>query len=351
MQTGGSGAPDPQKTQPAPPYAQPRMQGQPLGVYDPAAAGQNPPPAGGPPVGPYSPTVSYQPPVLGDPPTEPNTAPPPGPPPAWPGLASPFASTVQRPPIYLPPGAQLPAPPVPQAGLVPIAPALPVAPPAPPAHRQIARTAPVQSRQVARPRAASAPARAVAAASQPAPRAQQGRWTRWLPLPHLLLALSLGLMLAATRLPWGVDANGNLIMLQTTSVPGLASQGDAGTALQVAYDLIAGVGVLSAGAFAFNVFLRGINRLLGGGCMAGCLLVPLYPILLAVLVALLGADVLAASFGGAGPLAQAPGAQTYGLGGLSVVNYKLGYLAWYTGIMLNIAGLLGEFAVSGRGRR
>jgi hypothetical protein len=153
------------------------------------------------------------------------------------------------------------------------------------------------------------------------------------------------LLFIATLLPWGVDSSGALITLKATSIPALSTQSGDGSALQVAYDLAGAVGVLSLALLLSNVFLSGLNRLLGRGCVAGCAIVPLYPILLALLVALLVAQVLAAGFGGLGALAQAPGAQSYGLAGLGVAHYELGYYAWYTGLILNVAGMLGELVV------
>lgn len=155
----------------------------------------------------------------------------------------------------------------------------------------------------------------------------------------------MALLYIATLLPWGVDSSGSIIMLQTASVPALTTQSGDGAALQVAYDLIGAVGVLSLALLLSNVFLSGLNRVLGRGCVAGCALVPLYPILLALLVALLGAQVLAAGFGGLGALAQAPGAQSYGMAGLGVAHHELGYYFWYTGIIVNVVGMLGELVV------
>jgi hypothetical protein len=156
------------------------------------------------------------------------------------------------------------------------------------------------------------------------------------------------LLLLATRLPWGVDSSGEVIMLQSASIPALATQGGDGTALQAAYNLIGAIGVLSAGLLLFNVILSGLNKLLGGGCMAGCAMVPLYPILLALIGLLIVAQVLAAGFGGLGALAQVPAAQSYGMAGLGVAHYELGYYVWYTGLILNVAGMLGEFVVRRR---
>ncbi len=314
----------------------PRPAGQPLGVVQPnapqgqaQAGGQAPGQAGGQA---GQQTASYHGPVSLDSATIAD----PQAPPAWPGLASPFAPTVHRPqpsepkpPIYQPPDytpAAAPALPAPYRA------------PAAPAARIPTRVSAPAPQRASRPRAASAPAQL--------PPASAGRWAAWIPLPHTLLIVGVALLLLATRLPWGVDSSGVIIMLQTASIPALATPGDGGgTALQVAYNLIGAIGVLSAGLLFFNIVLSGLNKVLGRGCLAGCVVVPLYPILLALIGSLLIAQVLAAGFGGLGVLAQAPAAQSYGLAGLGVAHYEPGYYLWYTGIIVNVVGMLGEFVV------
>lgn len=326
----GQTPPAPQHLPPNPPApGQPRAAGQPLGVINPnipsPAHGQ----AGAQPLGQGAgwagQTVSYHGQVSLDPPTVADPQPP-APWPGIPGAASPFAPTVHKPqpsspkpPIYQPPGYQPAAP--------PIIPAPPLAPP----------VAPLAGPPAVVPMAPRVPAQAVA------PR--RSRLAAWVPLPHALLLLGVALLFIATRLPWGVDGSGNIIMLQTASVPALSADGGNGTALQVALNLIGAVGVLSVALLLSNVFLSGLNKLLGRGCVAGCVITPLYPILLALIVALVAAQALAAGFGGLGALAQAPGAQSYGMAGLGVAHHELGYYLWYTGLILNVTGMLGEFVV------
>jgi hypothetical protein len=166
-----------------------------------------------------------------------------------------------------------------------------------------------------------------------------------MPLPHTLLIVSIGLLLLATRLPWGVDASGNLITLQSVAIPALSATGGDGSALQVAYNLIGVVGALSAGLMVSNILLSGLNRMLGGRCLAGCVVFSLYPILAALIVCLLVAQVFAAGFGGLGGLAVT---QTIGMGGAGLAHYEPGYYVWYTGLMLNVIGMIGEAVVRRR---
>jgi len=133
-------------------------------------------------------------------------------------------------------------------------------------------------------------------------------------------------------------------MLQTASIPALSAQ-SGGSALQIADELVGAVGTLSAGLLFFNLIVSGAVRLLGGGCLAGCLLAPFYPILMALGALLALVIVLAAGFGGFGALGQIPVVQSYGLGGLGAAHYEPGYYIWYTGLMLTAAGMLGELVV------
>jgi len=165
------------------------------------------------------------------------------------------------------------------------------------------------------------------------------------PLPHTLLLLGVALLLLATYLPWGVDASGNLIMLQTAGVQSLPNQDGGTTAAQVAYNIITVVGGLSVAMLLSNAVLSGLHRLLGRGCFAKSFTALFYPILIALGVTLLIAEALAAGFGGISALAQIPAAQSYGVAGLSLAHYELGYYVWYTGIMVNVAGMLGELVV------
>ncbi len=222
------------------------------------------------------------------------------------------------------------------------------------------RFAPSAPRQQARqPRALVPVAVAPPPQRQPAPRmsaprgytapayapAHQGGLMRWIPLPHTLLVVGILLLLLATRLPWGVDSSGNLVTLQSVTVPALSSTGGDGSALAAAINLIGVIGVLSAALLFFNAILSGINRALRGGCLAGCIVAPLYPILLALIGCLLVAQLVAAGFGGLGGLELT---QQIGMGAVGLAHYELGYYAWYTGLILNVAGMLGELVIRGR---
>jgi hypothetical protein len=149
----------------------------------------------------------------------------------------------------------------------------------------------------------------------------------------------------ATRLPWGVDDSGNLVTLQSVTVPAISSASSDGSAQTAAYNLISVIAGLSVGLLFFNAILSGINRALRGGCLAGCIVAPLYPILLALTGCLLVAQIVAAGFGGLGGLALT---QQLGMGAAGMAHYELGYYAWYTGLIINVAGMLGELVVRGR---
>lgn len=303
---------------------QPRIPGQPLGVIDPGATqqaqgqpGQTPWWAGK--TRPYYGSVSVGTQTELDP--QPPAVWPPAPS-QQPGRQPPPSSP--KPPIYQPPGMPPAAPPI----APPVAPQLPAPLPA----QRLPAPAP---RRTSRPR--------VLAPAPAAPR--PGRLRRWVPLPHTLLLLGVALLLLATYLPWGVDASGNLIMLQTAGVQSLPNQDGGTTAAQVAYNIITVVGGLSVAMLLSNAVLSGLHRLLGRGCFAKSFTALFYPILIALGVALLIAEALAAGFGGISALAQIPAAQSYGVAGLSLAHHELGYYLWYTGIMVNVAGMLGELVV------
>lgn len=333
------GQPTPAAPPPAPPAAppppgQPRVAGQPLGVVDANATRM----AQGPTPWWSGKTQPYNGPVQVGTQTELD----PQPPATWPGAAptqQPRQPAHQpppsgpKPPIYQPPGMPPFAPPI----VPPFVPPAPAQVPAPmPAQRALARAA--APAQAAARRAARPPA-APPAAPQP------GRWRRWVPLPHTLLLLGVALLLLATYLPWGLDASSNLIMLQNASVQPLPNQSGSGTAAQVAYDLITTVGALSVAMLLSNAVLSGLHWALGGRCFAKSVTALFYPILVALALALLVAEALSAGFGGISALAQVPAAQSYGVAGLGAAHYELGYYVWYTGIMVNVAGMLGELVV------
>jgi hypothetical protein len=152
------------------------------------------------------------------------------------------------------------------------------------------------------------------------------------------------LLWVATYLPWAVSQSGALIMLQSIGVVAPSSVNGA-TALQFADDLIGATLVCSLGLLFFNAILSGLHWLLGGGCFGGCAVSLFYPILLALIVSLAAVIAFAAGFGGYGPLSQLPLVSSYGLGGLGAAHYELGYYAWYTGLIVNAAGMFGEFVV------
>lgn len=275
-----AGTPVPHPQQPQPGYAPP--------AYNPMQ----------PPAAPASPdsTMTYygQPPSPQDQPTV--TMPDPQPWQGRPDAASPYAPTVLSAPR-------------PQRGYPP---------------RQYVPSAPAPVRVASRPRAVPmlAPAR-----------------RRWISLPHTLLIAGVLLMLLATVLPWGVDGSGNLVTLQGATIPALGTQSGDQSAAQVAYQLLSAIGTLSAGLLFANLVLSGLNRALGGRCLAGCIVLPFYPILLALIACLLIVQVLAAGFGGLGGLAVT---QQFGMGAAGVAHYEPGYYVWYTGLILNVAGMLGE---------
>lgn len=163
-------------------------------------------------------------------------------------------------------------------------------------------------------------------------------------MSHALLLIGVGLLYLATYLPWAVSASGALVMLQSAGIPTPTASGGV-TALQAADDLIAVMLVCSLGLLSFNAILRGLHALLGGGCFGGCAVSLFYPILLALIFSLAAVIALAAGFGGYGPLSQLPLVSSYGLGGLGVAHYELGYYTWYTGLIVNAVGMFGQFVV------
>ncbi|MDE3228690.1 MAG: hypothetical protein KGO05_02320, partial [Chloroflexota bacterium] len=152
------------------------------------------------------------------------------------------------------------------------------------------------------------------------------------------------LLWVATYLPWAVSQSGALIMLQSIGVSAPSSSNGM-TALQFADDVIGALLVCSLGLLFFNAILSGLHWLMGGGCFGGCAVSLFYPILLALVVALAAVIAIAAGFGGYGPLSQLPLVSSYGLGGLGAAHYELGYYTWYTGLIVNAAGMFGEFVV------
>lgn len=322
----GAGQAHPQAGWPAPPTPSPAPAPAAPPVYQPAPQ-------------PGDPTRAYNGPIYG--PDAPTVVNPPLPrPPVGQAPVSPSAPTVYRPlppgpptvlrvqgPVagyggygwqggYAPPGAPAPVAPIPQA---------PVPAPYPPqgGYPQGGYAPPV-GRAAAR----------VAPRSTGSRRAAQRR--RWLPVPHTLLLLGVAALFVAMRLPWGVDPNGALVSIQTATIPQLARAGGDGAAAPAAANLVTLVAGLSVGLLLFNSVLRGIYRALGSGIVGGCVTALFYPILIALVVALLIAQVAAGGFGALGDL------------GASSAHFETGYVAWYTGLAVNVAGMLGELFVGGR---
>lgn len=178
----------------------------------------------------------------------------------------------------------------------------------------------------------------------PPPTLPSGRPRRVSWWPHALLGIGIALLYVATFLPWAITASGALIMLQSTTIPGLVTQSSS-SALDVADGFIGAMLTFSISLAMLNLILRGIGNVMGGGCFAGCAIIPFYPLLLGMLM-LLGATILlAAGFGGFGALGQLPLTQSYGLGGLGLAHYELGYYVWYTGLIFSTIGMFGELVV------
>ncbi len=226
----------------------------------------------------------------------------------WPGATSQNAPTVVNP---------QPAPLVPQApawGPTPRSPA-PASAPAP-------RVQPTPAASVPRTSAPSAPIERV--------------W-RLLPLPHILLGVGFILLLAAVNIPWGATADGTLVYAQSFPIPFLSDQ--SGAAGQIAQSVVAGVGMFSLTLAGMNYVLTFLNWLARPIGAAGCATALLMPLMLTLMAALLIIDVGALIFGAFDPLvgvALAPWQPGYSLTG---AHAELGYYAWYTGVVLNAAGM------------
>ncbi len=228
----------------------------------------------------------------------------------WPGGASPIAPTV----VNLQPAPRR-APPWGSRSGSPIA--------APfPAPRAAPRPLP----------AASAPAPRVSTPSTPAQRV----W-RLLPLPHILLGVGLILLMAALNIPWGATAGGTLVYAQSFSIPFFSNQPD--VAAQLAQDVVTSAGVLSLALAGLNYLLTGMNWLARPIGVAGCATALFMPLMLSLMFLLLMVDGGALIFGAFDPLAGvalAPWQQGFTLNG---AHAELGYYAWYTGVILNAAGM------------
>lgn len=245
---------------------------------------------------PYSPTVPYP-----GPPAPPHGGGPSGPP------------TVAN----LQPAPPLPAPPQWPAGVGPNAPTI-VNPPPTPAGPQ----APAWG-LAPRLSTPSTPARRV--------------W-KLLPLPHILLGVGFVLLLAGLNIPWGATTDGMLVYAQSFQIPFLTDQ--PGAAEQLAQTLVTAVGVFSLTLAGMNYVLTFVNWLSRPMGVAGCATALLMPLMLILMLLLLIVDGGALIFGAFDPLAGvalAPWQTGFTLNG---AHAELGYYAWYTGVILNAAGML-----------
>jgi hypothetical protein len=159
-----------------------------------------------------------------------------------------------------------------------------------------------------------------------------------LPAPHILLFVGLILLLAAVNIPWGATADGTLVYAQSFPIPFLSDQPD--SAAQLAQSIVTGVVVFSLALAGMNYLLTGLNWLARPLGMAGCATVLLMPLMLGLMFLLLLADGSALIFGAFDPLAGvalAPWQPGFTLNG---AHAELGYYAWYSGVILNAAGML-----------
>ncbi len=261
---------------------------------------------------PDSPTISYPTPYA--PPAAPNSPPAPSAPAPrqWPGSTDQNAPTVVNPQL---------APVAPQAPARAPAPRTPPAAPAPAPRRPApARPAPYS------------PKRGASTLSAPVHRL----W-RLLPLPHALLGLGFLLLLAALNIPWGATSGGTLVYAQSFPIPFFSGQPDA--AGQLAQLIVTAVAIFSLTLAGMNYVLTFLNWLSRPIGMAGCATALLMPLMLIMMLLLLIVDGGALVFGAFDPLAGAALAPWQAGFTLLGAHAELGYYAWYTGVILNTAGM------------
>jgi hypothetical protein len=180
----------------------------------------------------------------------------------------------------------------------------------------------------------AAPAFAPAATATPA---HATRFWQFFPAPHLLIGAGLLLMIVALNIPWGVTGDGTLLYARSFSIPYL-STGTPDLAAQVAQNIVSGVAALSIVLVALNYFLKFVNALTKPvGCAGAgtCLLMPAMILLVLILI---GIDGGALIFGAFDPLAGVPAWPWQSGFSLHGAHDELGFYAWYTGIVLNLAG-------------
>jgi hypothetical protein len=187
------------------------------------------------------------------------------------------------------------------------------------------------------PTMVAAPAVRVATRSRPAPSAPVQRVWRLLPLPHILLGIGFILLLAALNIPWGATADGTLVYPQSFPIPFFSDQPDA--AGQLAQAIVTTVGMFSLALAGMNYLLMFLNWLVRPIGAAGCATVLLMPLMITLMFVLFVVDGGALIFGAFDPLAGvalAPWQQGFTLTG---PHAEIGYYAWYTGVILNAAGM------------
>lgn len=184
-----------------------------------------------------------------------------------------------------------------------------------------------------RPVSAPAPAPRAAARSIPVERV----W-RLLPIPHILLGVGMVLLLAALNIPWGETADGTLVYAQSFSIPFLSDQPE--IAGQFAQNIVWSAGMLSLCLAGLNYFLTVVNWMLRPLRAMGCATVLLMPVMLILMGLLAVIEIGALLFGAFDPLAGIPLLPWQPGFTLAGAHAELGYYAWYTGVILNGAGMM-----------
>lgn len=145
------------------------------------------------------------------------------------------------------------------------------------------------------------------------------------------------LLLAAISIPWGATAGGTLIYARSFSIPLISDQPDASG--QLAQSIVTAVAMFSLTLVGINYILTFLNWLARPIGMAGCATALLMPLMLTLMLLLLIVDGGALVFGAFDPLAGVallPWQPGFTLNG---AHAELGYYAWYTGVILNAAGM------------
>jgi len=171
-----------------------------------------------------------------------------------------------------------------------------------------------------------------------------------LPVAHLLLILGVGALAFALTQPWGVDAQGGAVYIQSFNSSTLTQFGiDLGSAaFQTASDLVIATGALSLALILTNSITLIINKLLGliglSG-LASLVFVPLLWGMAALLLLVLAGD---AGFGGFDTLSQLPIIRDHGIAGVNVAQHAIGFYLWWGGVFATFMGMLGQLALRRR---